>query len=339
MMKNEKKLTVLGAGSWGTAIAISLASNGHPVTLWGRNGEMMKEIQETGENHKYLPDVPVPESVTCVSSLEQAVQGADVVIFVVPAQAFRSTLQQVLPFLSENTVLVNCAKGIEIDTRKRISEIAREICPELPFVVLSGPSHAEEVGRFLPTTLVAGSSSLETAEQIQDLFLSDAMRVYTNDDVIGIEVGGALKNVIALAAGISDGMGYGDNAKAALMTRGLTEIARLGENLGGSRMTLMGLAGLGDLIVTCTSMHSRNRRCGILIGQGCKPADAVKEVGMVVEGVHTTEAVYQLAAEHGVEMPITEQLYQVIHDRISGPDAVKNLMTRKKKHEWDEAGS
>lgn len=334
-MRNAEKasIAVLGAGSWGTALAVALAHNGHRPVLWGRDTVKIEEIRRDRENKRYLAGVPIPESVEITDDQEYAVRDRDMVVYVVPAQAFRGTFAATAPMLRDDTVVVNCAKGIEIGTQKRISEIAEEIRPELPFVVLSGPSHAEEVGQFLPTTLTAASVHQECAEFVQDAFMSDAMRVYTNDDVIGVEIGGALKNIIALGAGISDGMGYGDNAKAALMTRGLAEMARLGEKLGGSRMTFMGLAGLGDLIVTCTSMHSRNRRCGIMIGEGLSPSEAIEKVGMVVEGMHTAEAAYTLAKEHGVEMPVTEQLYEVIQGTISGPEAVRTLMKRKKKNE------
>ena len=326
-------IAVLGAGSWGTAIAVSLAHGGHSPVLWGRNADKTEKIRKDRENKQYLEGVEIPENIEIVNDLEYAVSGRDVVVYVVPAQVFRSTFEASSGFLKKDTVVVNCAKGIEIGTQKRISEIAAEIRPDLPFVVVSGPSHAEEVGQFLPTTLSAASTDPECAEYVQDLFMTDVLRVYTNDDIVGVEVGGALKNIIALAAGISDGMGYGDNAKAALMTRGLTEMARLGERMGGKRMTFMGLTGLGDLIVTCTSMHSRNRRCGILIGEGLKPSEAIEHVGMVVEGINTTEAVYALAKELSVEMPITEQLYQMIKGNVTGPDVVTNLMLRKRKHE------
>lgn len=329
-------VAVLGAGSWGTAIAIALAHAGCRPVLWGRNAEKMDVIRKDRENRKYLEGVKLPESIEISSDLEYAVRDRDAVICVVPAQAFRQTITDMAEFLSRKTIIVNCAKGIEIGTQKRISEIAEEIRPDLPYVVLSGPSHAEEVARFLPTTLVAASKNKECAEFVQNLFMTDVMRIYTNDDVAGVEVGGALKNIIALAAGISDGMGYGDNAKAALMTRGLVEIARLGEKLGGSKLTFMGLAGMGDLIVTCTSMHSRNRRCGIMIGEGLEPSEAIRRVGMVVEGIHTTRAVHSLAKELQVEMPITEQLFQTIEGTIRGPEAVRNLMLRKRKDESED---
>ena len=333
---NSPSVAVLGAGSWGTAIATALAHAGCRPVLWGRSAEKMDVIRKERENRQYLEGVKLPESIEISSDLEYAARDRDAVIYVVPAQAFRQTLADTAGFLSRNTVIVNCAKGIEIGTQKRISEIAEEIRPDLPYVVLSGPSHAEEVGRFLPTTLVAASKSKECAEFVQNLFMTDVMRIYTNDDVAGVEVGGALKNIIALAAGISDGMGYGDNAKAALMTRGLVEIARLGEKLGGRKLTFMGLAGMGDLIVTCTSMHSRNRRCGIMIGEGLEPSEAISRVGMVVEGIHTTRAVHSLARDLQVEMPITEQLYQTIEGKIRGPEAVRNLMLRKRKDEAED---
>ena len=265
------KIAVMGAGSWGTALSASMAANGHDICLWGRNKKNMEELSEIRENKKYLPGVSLSHNIRCTSDAEEALSGADIAMFTVPAQTFRSTFGSLNGIISGGTVVVNCAKGIESGTLMRISEIAHEIRPELPFVVLSGPSHAEEVGSFLPTTLVSASKNRSSAMFVQDVLMSESMRVYTNDDVTGVEIGGALKNIIALGAGISDGMGYGDNAKAALMTRGLAEISRLGVKLGGNKLTFMGLAGLGDLIVTCTSMHSRNRRCGILIGQGVDP--------------------------------------------------------------------
>lgn len=328
-------VTVMGAGSWGTAVATALSACGHQVRLWGRNVEMMSEMQSSRENRKYLPDVVLADNVECMSDAEAALAGAEMAVYVVPAQSFRGTFEATNKFIADGVTVVNCAKGIETGTLKRISEIAEEIRPDLPFAVLSGPSHAEEVGRRLPTTLVAASEDLAVAEKVQDAFMSEFLRVYTNDDVVGVEIGGALKNIIALAAGISDGMGYGDNAKAALMTRAMTEISRLGVEMGAEKSTFMGLAGIGDLIVTCTSMHSRNRRCGIMIGQGMSPEEATKNVGMVVEGMYTTEAAYEMAQKHGIEMPIAEQLYHVIKGSVSGPDAVRNLMMRRKRHEED----
>ena len=254
-------------------------------------------------------------------------------LFSAPAQHFRSALASALEFIPENALVINVAKGIEQKTLARMSEIAAEHLDLNRYVVLSGPSHAEEVGRKLPTTVAAASYNLAAAEQIQDLFMTDRFRVYTTEDVVGVELGGALKNIIALGAGVSDGMGFGDNAKAALMTRGLTEITRLGLKLGAKPETFAGLTGTGDLIVTCTSMHSRNRRCGIMIGEGMSPAEATEKVGMVVEGMFTTEAAYELAKREGVEMPITEDIYRAIKGEITAADAVGILMGRSKKHE------
>lgn len=332
----RKRIAVIGAGSWGTALAVSLSGNGHIIKIWDVNAEHLKELEEKRENIKYLPEVKLPEQVKIAYTIEEALKGADVVLFSAPAQHFRSALENAIPFLQSEMVIVNVAKGIEQKTLMRLSEIANEKLPDSRYVVLSGPSHAEEVGRGMPTTLVAASEELELAEYIQDVFMTDSLRVYTNSDVTGVELGGALKNIIALGAGISDGMGYGDNAKAALMTRGITEIARLGVKLGANLGTFSGLTGIGDLIVTCTSMHSRNRRCGIMIGEGMEPTEATKKVGMVVEGIYTTEAAYQLAQKEGVEMPITEQIYHVINGGSDAREAVKSLMTRQKKHETEE---
>lgn len=332
----SKIIAVIGGGSWGTALAVSLSSNGHQVRLWDIKPELLTEMAATRENARYLPGISFPAGLSIAKEIDQAVSGADVVLFSAPAQQFRNALANILPFLTEEMVLVNVAKGIEQKSLKRLSEIASELLPKAKYVVLSGPSHAEEVGNALPTTVVAASADLTLAEYIQDIFMSEHLRVYTNTDVIGVELGGALKNIIALGAGISDGMGYGDNAKAAMMARGITEMARLGVALGAEEATFSGLTGIGDLIVTCTSMHSRNRRCGILIGEGTKPSAATKQIGMVVEGMYTTEAAYQLAQKVGVEMPITEQIYQVINETIDAREAVKSLMTRQKKHEKED---
>lgn len=332
----NKKIAVIGAGSWGTALSVSLSGNGHTVKIWDLDKVHLNELSENRENVRYLPEVKFPDTLQISYSVGEAIEGADIVLFSVPAQHFRSALEGAMPYLKPKMVLVNVAKGIEQKSLKRLSEIAFEKLPNARYVVLSGPSHAEEVGRAMPTTLVSASDEKELAEYIQDVFMSERLRIYTNSDVIGVELGGALKNIIALGAGISDGMGYGDNAKAALMTRGITEIARLGEKLGADLSTFSGLTGIGDLIVTCTSMHSRNRRCGIMIGEGMKPSEATQKVGMVVEGMYTTDAAYELAMKVGVEMPITEQIYQVINQKIDAREAVKSLMSRQKKHETEE---
>lgn len=332
----SEKIAVIGAGSWGTALSVSLCGSGHTVRIWDVDGEHLNELLQNRENKRYLPDVKLPETLKISFTVEEAVEGADIVLFSAPAQRFRSALEGTLPYLKPEMVLVNVAKGIEQKTLKRLSEIAYEKLPKARYVVLSGPSHAEEVGRAMPTTLVSASDEIDLAEYIQDVFMSEHLRIYTNSDVTGVELGGALKNIIALGAGIGDGMGFGDNAKAALMTRGITEIARLGVKLGANLSTFSGLTGIGDLIVTCTSMHSRNRRCGILIGEGMDPAEATKKVGMVVEGIYTTEAAYELARRTGVEMPITEQIYRVINGTTDAREAVMSLMTRQKKHETEE---
>lgn len=328
-----KKIGVIGAGSWGTALAVTLSDKGHQVKIWDLNAEHLAECAENRENLRFLPGVKFGDNLITAPTPQAAIRDADVVVFSAPAQHFRSALNSAMPYLTNDMVLVNVAKGIEQKTLKRMSEIAEELMPSAKYVVLSGPSHAEEVGQKLPTTVAVASKDMALAEYIQDVFITDRFRVYTNHDVIGVELGGSLKNIIALAAGISDGMGFGDNAKAAMMTRGMVEMARLGVALGGEASTFWGLTGMGDLIVTCTSMHSRNRRCGILIGQGMKPEDAVKEVGMVVEGMYTAEAAYELAHKVGVDMPFTDRIYKVIQGEIDATTAAFELMTRERKHE------
>ena len=328
-----KKIAVIGAGSWGTALALTLANKGHQVKIWDVNKEHVQELKDNRENVRYLPGIKFPETLQPVDTVAEAIDDARMVLFSAPAQHFRSALDNALPYISQDMIVVNVAKGIEQKTLKRMSEIAHDKMANMKYVVLSGPSHAEEVGRGMPTTVVVASTDIKLAEYVQDIFMTDSFRVYTSSDVIGVELGGALKNIIALGAGISDGIGFGDNAKAALMTRGNVEITRLGVKLGADVHTFAGLAGVGDLIVTCTSMHSRNRRCGIMIGEGMKPEDATKEVGMVVEGMFTAEAAYELAKREGVEMPITESIYAVINNKIDAKTAVTQLMTRDKKQE------
>ncbi len=328
-----KKIGVIGAGSWGTALAVTLSDKGHSVRIWDLDKEHLESMDKYRENRKYLPGVKFGDNLQTAADLKTVTDGADVVLFSVPAQHFRSAFENALPYLKPEMIIVNVAKGIEQKTLKRLSEIAAESLPEAKYVVLSGPSHAEEVGIKLPTTVSVASKDIKLAEEIQDVFMTDRFRVYTSTDVTGLELGGALKNIIALGAGISDGMGFGDNAKAALMTRGIVEITRLGVALGAKSETFAGLAGVGDLIVTCTSMHSRNRRCGIMIGEGLEPKEAVKRVGMVVEGMFTAEAAYELAKKVNVEMPITEQIYKAINGQTDPRDAVNSLMTRERKGE------
>lgn len=330
-----KTIGVIGAGSWGTALAITLSGKGHQVKIWDVDPGHLKELDENRENVRYLPGIPFNDNLQTAGSVEEALKDADVVLFSAPAQHFRSALENALPYIRPEMILVNVAKGIEQKTLMRMSQIAFQMLPDARYVVLSGPSHAEEVGKNLPTTVAVASKDLKLAEEVQDIFITDRFRVYTTEDIVGVELGGALKNIIALGAGISDGLGFGDNAKAALMTRGLAEIKRLGLKLGAAPETFAGLTGVGDLIVTCTSMHCRNRRCGIMIGEGIAPEDATAKVGMVVEGMFTTEAAYDLAKREGVEMPITEQLYDIINGKVNAKDCVELLMGREKKHEQE----
>mgnify|MGYP003361734185 CR=1 FL=1 len=333
------KIGVIGAGSWGTALATVVADKGNDVKIFDVDEKHLQSMEEHRENVDYLPGVPLGERICIVYTSEEALSDAEIVLFSAPAQHFRSALDSAKGFIGDDAVVINVAKGIEQGTHRRMSEIATEILGEDAmdrYVVLSGPSHAEEVGRKLPTTVAAASRNMDAAKKIQDLFMTDRFRVYTLDDVTGVELGGALKNIIALGAGISDGMGFGDNAKAALMTRGLAEITRLGLKLGARPETFAGLTGTGDLIVTCTSMHSRNRRCGIMMGEGLSPEEATAKVGMVVEGMFTAEATYELAQIAGVEMPITDAIYKVTKGQLKAADAVEMLMGRDKRHELDK---
>lgn len=328
-----KRVGVIGAGSWGTALAITLADNGHDVRIFARNKKQVEDLIEDRENRKYLPGIRLPENIRPCADKGEALENADVVLFSTPAQAFSSVLEETMPYITDDMTVINVAKGLEKKTLKRLSEIAAEHGITDKYCVLSGPSHAEEVGKRLLTAIVAVSTDQETAEEVQNMFSTNYLRVYTGNDVIGAELGGALKNIIALGAGVTDGMGFGDNTKAALMTRGIAEMKRLGIAMGGDPMTFSGLTGIGDLIVTCTSMHSRNRRCGILMGKGASPDEAVSQIGMVVEGMYTAEAAYELSKKMGVEMPITAATYKVIRGEVDAKEALKNLMARDLKPE------
>jgi len=330
-----KNVTILGAGSWGTALAVAAARNGHAVVLWGRNEETMKSIQKTRENAYYLPGIHLPPNVEATADLEKALEKAEVVFLVVPSSQIRSLCRQIKPYLKNGQYIINTAKGIEVETLKRLSEvIAEELAGlEYKFAYLSGPSHAEEVGRSLPTAIVASSKDPAAAAFVQDLMMSHDFRVYTNTDLLGVEISAALKNVIAMAIGIADGLGFGDNTMAALMTRGLAEVSRLGITAGAQPATFAGLAGIGDMIVTCTSKHSRNRKAGYLLGQGKELKEVVKEVGMVVEGIRATEAAKALSEKYDVEMPISRQMYEILFENKSAKEAVTYLMTRSKKDE------
>ena len=330
------KIAVLGSGGWGTALALVLLENGHDVTLWSYTEEESAVLRQTGEN-PMLKGVALPKELKLTSDLS-CVKGCGAVVLATPSFAVRTTAKAAASLLEPGAVLVSVSKGIEKDTSLTLTDaIEQEVGDAHPIVALSGPSHAEEVGRHIPTVVVSASKDRSAAEQVQDLFMNERFRVYASDDVVGMELGAALKNVIALCAGISDGMGYGDNTKAALMTRGLTEIARLGVAMGGRRETFAGLSGVGDLIVTCTSMHSRNRRCGILIGKGTPTQQAVKEIGAVVEGYYAAANARTLARKVGVEMPITEAAYQVLYEGKDPRQVIVDLMTRERKHELEDS--
>lgn len=327
------EIGIIGAGSWGTALSLLLYKNGNHVTVWSVMEDEIKMLREEHEQKEKLPGVKLPEDMVFTTDLKEAVMGKDVLVLAVPSPYTRSTAAKMAPFVTEGQKIVNVAKGIEETTLMTLSQIIEEEIPNADVAVLSGPSHAEEVGRGIPTTIVVGAEKKDTAEYLQNLFMSEVFRVYTSSDVLGIELGAALKNVVALAAGIADGLGYGDNTKAALITRGIAEIARLGISMGGRIETFYGLTGIGDLIVTCASMHSRNRRAGILIGKGATMEEAMNEVKMVVEGVYSAKAGFALAEKYGVSMPIVEQVNKVLFDGASADAAVKELMLRDKKVE------
>jgi glycerol-3-phosphate dehydrogenase (NAD(P)+) len=338
-MKNSQKVTVIGAGSWGTALAMVLADNELEVRLWGHKAEQIQEINDHHTNHKYLKDVKLPESIIGFSNMKESLDGIQTIILAVPTKAIRQVLGQIQEVQSNPLTIVHVSKGIEPDSLLRISEIIEdEMAPEnlRSVVVLSGPSHAEEVSLRHPTTVTVSSKDMKSAEEVQDLFMNQNFRVYTNPDLLGVEIGGALKNIIALAAGITDGLGYGDNAKAALITRGLAEIARLGTKMGANPLTFSGLTGIGDLIVTCTSVHSRNWRAGNMLGKGHKLEEVLDNMGMVVEGVRTTKAGHQLAEKYDVKMPITNALYNVLFNNVEAKEAVDHLMSRGKTNEMED---
>ncbi len=327
------RIAVYGAGSWGTAIAILLSKAGHEVALIGRNSADMEKIKCSRENVRYLPGIALPVNLEITTDLTNL--SAEMMIFSIPSHGVREAARIAKPYLQQGTIIVNTAKGLEEGTQLRLSQVFAEELPDLPIAVLSGPSHAEEVGKDMPTTVVV-ASNLPIAEKVQDLMMTPNFRVYTNPDLIGVELGGALKNVIALCTGIADGLGFGDNTKAALMTRGLAEIARLGVTLGGNPLTFAGLSGVGDLIVTCTSVHSRNRRAGVALGRGKPLEQVLEEVGMVVEGVRTTKVAYELARTQGISMPIIEKAYEVLFEQKDPKVAVAELMVRGKRHELEE---
>lgn len=327
-------ITVLGSGGFGLALAVMLEKLGHDVTVWSKFRSELDDIRRDGENKAKLPGVKIPKSIKLTDDIS-SVKDSKLVIFGIPVNFVRSVAKEAAPFIRPDAVVVNTGKGFEAGSLKFISEVLKEEIGR-PIVVLTGPSHAEEVGIGMPTTIVAASEIHEEADFVQEVMSGSSFRIYINDDVIGCEIGGALKNVIALCAGICDGMGFGDNTKAALMTRGIWEISRLGVKMGGKAETFAGLTGVGDLIVTCTSMHSRNRRAGILIGQGTSPEEAVRQVG-TVEGYFCTKAAYELSRKVGICLPITEQCYNVLYNGADPHDALKNLMGRPKRNESENA--
>lgn len=324
---------VIGAGSWGTALALLLHNNGHEVTVWSALTDEVELLQTKRENPDKLPGVILPQEMVITADLAEAVNGKNVLVLAVPSPFVRSTAHSMKKLVAEDQIVVNVAKGIEEKTLMTLSQVIEDELPQADVAVMSGPTHAEEVGKGIPTTIVVGAGSKKTAEYLQSIFMSEVFRVYTSPDVLGIEVGAALKNVVALAAGIADGLGYGDNTKAALITRGIAEIGRLGTAMGGKVETFGGLSGIGDLIVTCASMHSRNRRAGILIGKGYSYEEAMKEVKMVVEGVYSAKAAMGLAEKYGVQLPIIEQVNEVLFHGKRADEAVRDLMLRDKKIE------
>lgn len=327
------KVAFLGGGSFGTALAIMLAKKGISVNIWDRKLSVINDINIKRENIKYLPGIIVPAGVTAFTGIETVISDSNIIVLAVPSHAIRGLSKMISPHLKQNQIVVSIAKGIEEGSSKRISEVIEEEIISNPIVILSGPSHAEEVALDIPTTVVVTSKKMEYAKIVQDVFMTSKFRVYTNEDIIGVEIGGAVKNIIALAAGVSDGIGYGDNSKAALMTRGMSEIIKIGTRLGGRIETFYGLTGMGDLIVTCTSMHSRNRRAGIMIGKGISMEKACEDIGMVVEGIKATRAFYELKEKLQISMPITDVLYKVLFENKDPKYGVYELMSRNKKDE------
>ncbi len=335
------KIGILGAGSWGTALTVLLSDNGHDVTVWSIDAKEIEMLNTKREHLTKLPGVKLPDSVCFTTDEQEVCKDAELLVMVVPSPFIRSTAKRVAPYITEAQTIVNVSKGIEDESLKTLTEVIHEEIPQSKVGVLSGPSHAEEVGKRMPTTVVAGAKDKETALMIQDAFMNDYFRVYASPDVIGIELGGALKNVIALAAGVGDGLGCGDNAKAAIITRGIAEIIRLGTAMGGKLETFAGLSGIGDLIVTCESKHSRNRKAGFLMGQGKTYKEAMDEVQMVVEGVYSAKAAYKLSRKYDVEMPIVSVVNQVLFEDLNAAEGMKMLLTRNRTSEstrlaWDK---
>ena len=330
------KIGVIGAGSWGTALSVLLNKNGHDVTIWSIMQDEIDMLEKEHEHKSKLPGVILSDSISFTTDLEKTVKENEILVLAVPSPFIRSTSKNMKTFVKEGQIIVSVAKGIEESTLLTMSEVVEEEIPQAKVCVMCGPTHAEEVGRGIPTTIVVGAKVKSTANLLQDIFMNENFRVYTSPDILGMEIGAALKNVVALAAGVADGLGYGDNTKAALITRGIAEITRLGIAMGGKFETFAGLTGIGDLIVTCSSMHSRNRRAGILIGQGKTMKEAMDEVQMVVEGVYSAKAALGLSKKFNVELPIIEQVNLILFENKNAGEAVKDLMIRDKKIEIED---
>ncbi len=333
------EVAVIGAGSWGTALSMVLADNGCKVSLWSRDQSIVDELNNFHTNSKYLPMGKLPDTIICSTDIEKVVRGKRYILVVIPSHSLREIIRSIHNYLSPESIIIHATKGLEINSSKRISEVIHEELINIKYsglAVLSGPSHAEEVVLRKPTTVVVASQNIKIAEEVQDLLMNNYFRVYTNPDVIGVEISGALKNIIALGVGISDGLGFGDNAKAALITRGLAEIKRLGIKIGADPQTFSGLAGIGDLVVTSTSVHSRNWRAGNMLGKGIKLDEVLDKMGMVVEGINTTKAAYNLSKYYDIEMPITNEIYAVLFADKDPRIAVEDLMGRVKKHEMEK---
>lgn len=329
-----KNICIIGAGSFGISLGILLANKKNKVNIYDIDRNVVDDININRKNDKYIKGLNIPEYITAYNDLDQALINADYILLAVPSHIIRSICRNLKDKLVKDIPIISIAKGMEIESGLRLSQVIEEELNN-PVVILSGPSHAEEVAFKIPTTVVTVSKNMKYAEEVQDLFITQEFRVYTNDDLVGVEVGGAVKNVIALAAGICDGIGYGDNSKAALMTRGMAEIVRIGSKLGGNSETFLGLTGMGDLIVTCGSLHSRNRKAGYLIGKGATAKEAIDEVGMVVEGIKACEAFYKLKEKMGVEMPIIDVVYKVLFEELDPNDGVMQLLSRDKKSEMN----
>lgn len=327
-------LTFLGSGSFGTALAVIFSNYDFKIKMFDRNIDVVNGINEKRKNIKYLKNIHIPEKIIATNDINNAINDSDIIFFAVPSHAVREISKQIKDKIDSKSVIVCLSKGIEQNTHKRLSEILEEELPHNPIVILSGPSHAEEIALKKPTALVSTSKDMKFAELIRDTLSNDVLRIYTNSDIVGVEIGGSMKNVIALAIGIITGMGYGDNSSAAIITRSLQDIVKMGVSLGGKLETFFGLTGIGDLIVTCLSEHSRNRKCGLLIGKGMKLDEAIKEIGMVVEGVNACKIFYEIAKEKNIEVPIIESLYEVLFNNKDLRSIEGKLMSRDKKDEF-----